>query len=148
MATALVSKQLPGNSNRTSGTLQHTAATSDTLSWQRGNSGNVGEATGTAFYLELAIIGTLAGPLGMTFGSGYTIAFDPSSGFSFDAPDGSTVQSPLGRPPNVPAQWLLVMGDSNVLFFGDGQLLFSATLACCNPSVFSPIDRPQLGCAV
>ncbi|SOE97991.1 RHS repeat-associated core domain-containing protein [Burkholderia sp. OK233] len=122
----------PGNWNRTNGTLQHTATSPDTLSWQ---GGNVGEAASTALYFELATNGTLAGPLGVTFGSGYTIAFDPSSGFSFDAPDGSTVQSPLGTPPDVPEQWLLVMGDSNVLFFGDGQLLFSVPLACGDPGV-------------
>ncbi|MFM0289081.1 RHS repeat domain-containing protein [Paraburkholderia megapolitana] len=133
----------PGNWNRTNGTLQHTATTSDTLSWQGGNSGHVGDATSTALYFDLVTNGTLAGPLGITFGSGYTIAFDPSSGFSFAAPDGSTVQSPLGTPPNVPAQWLLVMGNSNVLFFGDGQLLFSASLACGKPSVVSLSTGPN-----
>lgn len=133
----------PSHWSRANGTLQHTAASPDTLSWQGGNSGNVGAATSTALYFDLATNGTLAGPLGITFGSGYTIAFDPSSGFSFDAPDGGTVQSPLGAPPNVPAQWLLVMGESNVLFFGDGQLLFSVSLACGDPGVVSLSTGPN-----
>src|SRR5262249_37591644 len=35
----------------------------------------------------------------------------------------------LASPPDLPRQWLLVMGAGVVLFFGDGQLLFSAKVS-------------------
>ena len=130
----------PANWNRANGTLAHTASSNDTLSWQ---GGNFSGAPSTAFYFDVKANGALAGPLGITFGSGYTIAFDPSNGFTFDASDGSTVQSPLGTPPDMPMQWLLVLGNDGVVFFGDGQLLFSTSLAFGDPAVVSLSTGPN-----
>ncbi|HEX5749729.1 MAG TPA: RHS repeat-associated core domain-containing protein [Archangium sp.] len=113
----------PSAWSRANGALTHTGSTSDTLTW-RGFTGGSPETA--ALFFEVQPAGTLSGALGVTFGSGYRIAYEPSSGFSFTAPGGGTVQAPLASPPQLPRQWLLVMGSGVVVFFGDGQLLFSA----------------------
>lgn len=41
----------------------------------------------------------------------------------------ATAMTPLAEPPQMARHWLLVAGDGVVLFFGDGQLLFSAEAA-------------------
>ncbi|WP_321807418.1 RHS repeat-associated core domain-containing protein [Burkholderia sp. BCC1993] len=122
------------------GALQHTAATNDTLTWQ---GGNFGGASTTAFYVEIAAQGTLAGAVGVTFGAGYSIGYDPAAGFSFAAPDGSIVQNPLGAPPNLPVQWLLVLGNGRVAFFGDGQLLFSTAVNAGDPAAIRLSTGPN-----
>lgn len=41
---------------------------------------------------------------------------------------GSAIK-PLGEPPQMARHWLLIVGDGVTLFYGDGQLLFSSTVA-------------------
>lgn len=130
----------PDNWNRVGGTLEHTASSSDTLTW-RGDS-YAGAAT-TAFYFEISTEGALAGPISIAFGAGYTITFDPSRGFSFEDPSNSSVQEPLGAPPNLPTHWLLVLGEDQVLFFADGQLIFSASVSCGDVGVVSLSTGPS-----
>jgi large repetitive protein len=105
--------------------LSHITAVSDTLSW-RGWPGAVPMTA--ALFFEVTPQAPLTGPVGVTFAEGYRIAYAPGLGYSFTAPDGSTEQRPLGTPPGMAGQWLLVLGSGTVLFFGDGQLLFSASL--------------------
>lgn len=105
------------------GALSHAAGAGDTLTWK----GWTGTAPATAaFLVEMVPAGTLSGSVGVTFGGGYTIGYAAGSGYSFTKPGGGAVQSPLGAPPVMARRWLLVMGQGVVLFFGDGQLLFSA----------------------
>ncbi|HEX7913750.1 MAG TPA: RHS repeat-associated core domain-containing protein, partial [Paraburkholderia sp.] len=130
----------PANWSRARGALTHTAAVTDTLTWQ---GGDFGGATTTACYFEVTANGPLAGPLGVSFGAGYTIAYDPAAGFTFKAPGGSTVQNTLGTPPDLPMQWLLVLGNGGVLFFGDGQLLFSAPVEFGDAAVIALSTGPN-----
>lgn len=130
----------PDNWNRVGGTLEHTASSSDSLTW-RGDA-YAGAAT-TALYFEISTQDALAGPIGVTFGTGYTITFDPSNGFSFEDPGNSSVQDPLGAPPDLPTHWLLVLGEDEVLFLADGQLIFSAAVSFGDTSAVSLSTGPN-----
>ncbi|NTJ62043.1 hypothetical protein G6M50_12110 [Agrobacterium rhizogenes] len=110
------------NWNVSGGALSHTASVGDTLTWQ-------GSSPATsALYFEVLPLATLAGPLAVSFAQGYQLAFDPNAGYSFTDPNGKTVQTPLTSPPQMATEWLTVFGGGLVLFFGDGQLLFSASV--------------------
>ncbi|HXH14372.1 MAG TPA: RHS repeat-associated core domain-containing protein, partial [Alphaproteobacteria bacterium] len=108
------------------GTLTHTVTQPDTLTW-RGWSGSTPPTA--ALFFEVVPQHALAGPVGIRFGAGYQIAFDPVQGYTFTDAGGARVQAPLARPPAMAEQWLLVLGSGVVVFFGDGQLLFSQKLA-------------------
>ncbi len=108
------------------GALSYAPGQGDTLTWQ----GWPDPAPATAaFLVEMVPSGALNGSVGVTFGGGYTIAFAASGGYSFTDPTGGPVQDPLGTPATMARRWLLVMGQGVVLFFGDGQLLFSAQVS-------------------
>lgn len=126
------------------GVLVHTATTADTLTW-RGWPGATPDTA--ALYFELVIgpasgsvsesasgptaDAPLADEVAIRFGaadggSPWTLAWAPANGgqWQLRAPDG-TITAPLGAPPRCARQWLLVFGRGVLLFFGDGQLLFS-----------------------
>jgi RHS repeat-associated protein len=115
----------PADWTRAGGALVHNAAAADTLSWV--GFGDAIPATAALFF-DVTPTTTLADALGVTFGGGYQITFDPDTGFAFMDPDGASAQAPLASPPELPGQWLLVLGDGVVTFFGDGQLLFSIAI--------------------
>jgi RHS repeat-associated protein len=104
----------PANWQEGDGVLTHTATASDTLTWTGG------EPTGTyAVYFELQATGSP--DVSITTGdvtAGYV-------GGRYTAKQGGTTWSPLVQPPDEARHWLLVVGDGAVLFFADGQLLFS-----------------------
>lgn len=115
----------PGDWRTGIGYLDHTAARDDTLAW----AGRKGTTPPTAaLFFEVVPQAALAGQVGVTFAGGYRIYYDAATGYGFTAPGGAVVQAPLAAPPAIAEQWLLVLGHGVVLFFGDGQLLFSADL--------------------
>ncbi|QWP75389.1 RHS repeat-associated core domain-containing protein [Lysobacter sp. K5869] len=114
------------------GELLKAGTDSDTLTWQRGSDAEV-----VAFFVELQAQGTAAGTLSLRFGDGETIAWTVGKGWSWTDAKGGTVQAPLAAPPHLAQQWLLLLGGGQTLFFGDGQLLFSAARA----------TEPSAGCA-
>lgn len=96
------------------GVLTHTATASDTLTWTEP------APTGTyAVYFELqagekADLSITAGDVTVGYiGGGYT------------GRQGGESWSPLVQPPTEARHWLLVVGDGVVLYFADGQLVFS-----------------------
>jgi RHS repeat-associated protein len=122
------------------GELFHTAPSSDTLTW-RGSAGG-GPAT-AALTFGVRATSALAGPIGVSFGGGYRVAFDPDAGFSFTDPKGRIVQAPIASPPSLPATWLLVIGDGVVAFLGDGQLVYSAKIAVSAASAVAIESGPN-----
>jgi RHS repeat-associated protein len=117
---------LPGNWSVAPGALRHVGTVSDTLTW-RGFDGST-PAT-AALFLEVQPPETLSGSFGVTFAQGYQLLYSAQGGYAFTDPTGAPVQQPLASPPDMARQWLLVLGDGVILFFGDGQLLFSAPVA-------------------
>jgi RHS repeat-associated protein len=115
----------PADWTRAGGALVHNAAVTDTLSWM--GFGDAIPATAALFF-DVTPTTALADTLGVTFGGGYQITFDPDTGFAFMDPDGTSAQAPLASLPELPGQWLLVLGDGVITFFGDGQLLFSVAI--------------------
>jgi large repetitive protein len=114
------------NWSTSGGALSHTSSTADTLAWIAFPDG--APATCAVFF-EVQPQATLSGALGVSFGGGYQISYDPSTGYAFTDPDGNPVQAPLAAPPTLQRQWLIVFGQGVVLCLGDGQLLFSASLS-------------------
>lgn len=104
------------------GRLRHVGPASGTLAW-RGWADGAPETA--ALFFEVLVEGTPAGSVSVGFG-GRSIACAADGGWSFTGPGGTVVQRPLGEPPARAEQWLLILGRGVVLFFGDGQLLFSA----------------------
>lgn len=115
---------VPGNASlwlASGGVLSKPGNSADSLTW-RGE----GAATTAAFFIEMTTGPALAGPVALVFGGGQRIAWIPGKGWQWTAADGSTLQAPLAAPPRVANQWLLLAGDGSVLFYADGQLIFSA----------------------
>ncbi|KXV08495.1 hypothetical protein CR51_10690 [Caballeronia megalochromosomata] len=104
------------------GVLSKTGDTADTLVWQGAH-----EAAGAvAYFIEIVPPDTLgSGTLAFQFGMGDTIGWTPGVGWQWRTANGSAVQAALAKPPRLATQWLLVIVPGAVLFFGDGQLLFS-----------------------
>ncbi|HEY7770714.1 RHS repeat-associated core domain-containing protein, partial [Longimicrobium sp.] len=107
------------------GTLVHTGPNAGTLTWRGWPAGAPPTA---ALFFEAVPRGKAEGTVSVAFG-GYTIACTGAGAWSFTGPGGAVVQAPLGTPPALAQQWLLVLGQGAVLFFGDGQLLFSAPVS-------------------
>ncbi|MDT7950753.1 MAG: RHS repeat-associated core domain-containing protein [Acetobacteraceae bacterium] len=124
---------------RASGTLAHSMAVPDTLSW---NGWPDPSPETAAFLFELWPTAGLGGPFGLAFGSGCAITFTPGSGYAFTQ-DGVTVQAPLGTPPASAMQWLLVLARGAVLFFADGQMIFSATIEYGGTGSFAITTGPS-----
>ncbi len=102
--------------------LTHTSTTPDTLTWI----GQIPErAQNLALYFEVIPQGTLHDPIQLSFSGGYQIQYDPEEGWSFLAADSISMQSPLANPPQMAHQWLLVISENQMIFTGNGQLLFS-----------------------
>ena len=99
------------------GVLTHTAAASDTLTWTGG------APTGTyAVYFELQATGSP--DLSITAGD-VTVGWAGGAAGRYSGRQGSTQWTPLVQPAREARHWLLVAGDGVVLFFADGQLVFS-----------------------
>lgn len=96
-----------------SGCLLHKLATASPLTWATKPGGTY------AIYFEpqtsdpSATISIAAGDVQVKWSAGWS------------AQQGSVAWTPLAFPSTVANHWLLVVGDGVVLFFGDGQLLFS-----------------------
>lgn len=107
------------------GTLAKTSANADSLTWQPEGAGN-GAA---AFFVAFRPTQTLAGPVSLCFGDGNVIAWTPSGAgagsWSWRDGRGERVQTPLAAPVGMANQWLLLVTGTYLVFFGDGQLLFS-----------------------
>ncbi|RNF82030.1 RHS repeat domain-containing protein [Montanilutibacter psychrotolerans] len=93
----------------------------DSLTWQ----GGIAATTG-AFFIEFELLAAAQGALSLTFGGGQSIAWNAADGWRWTLADGTSGQAPLAAPPRIAQQWLLVVGGGHLLFFADGQLLFSA----------------------
>lgn len=104
-----------------SGVLNKPSNSSSTLTWRSEGT----TATTAAFFVEMTTEQALAGAIELVFGSGQRIGWTPGQGWRWTAADGGTVQAPLAEPPRVAAQWLLLVGEGSVLFYADGQLIFS-----------------------
>lgn len=104
----------------TDGSLVHTAATVDTLTW-------IGEppVAPCAVYFEAPdTAGAAADPVALSLAVGdVTIRFQDGA-YSADQ-GGGTPWVPFGHPPTFDGNWLLVVGDGVVSFFAGGQLLYS-----------------------
>ncbi len=118
------SRWAPGDASRwhcEGGQLLKPGNEEDSLAWQGGSAAEV-----VAFFIELQVLDTAAGALSLGFGDGQSIAWTVASGWSWTDAQGRSVQAPLAAPPRLAQQWLLLLGGGQALFFGDGQLLFSA----------------------
>ena len=115
------------------GTLVHAKAGADSLRWTGWNDA----PASAAFFAELWPVGKLSSPVSISFGGGQTITWTPGSGWSWKDASGNMVQTTLATPPAMATQWLLVLGSGIVLFFGDGQLLFSRQSAVTAAQGFS-----------
>jgi large repetitive protein len=107
------------------GSLNYRGSTGDVLSWI-GWQGPTPSTSALSF--ELSYPAILAGSVAIGFGSGFQIAWETGKGWTFTAPNGDATEDPLLTPPNIARDWLLVIGCGAVLFFADGQLLFSTAL--------------------
>ncbi|WP_193727860.1 RHS repeat domain-containing protein [Paraburkholderia franconis] len=115
----------PGNPawwSTADGVLTKSGTTADTLAWQGASAG----VTAVALFVEIVPPATPgSGALAFSFGAGESIGWTPGTGWQWTNAQGVPVQSPLANPPRLATQWLLVMVPGSVLFYGDGQLLFS-----------------------
>jgi RHS repeat-associated protein len=109
------------------GLLMHAAGPAATLDWR-----GWGETTPTAGALLLEWVsagpvsdGPPAGPIAIAFGDGWVLSYDPQPGAGYELAGKGGGQPPLAQPPGMAGTWLLVMGRERILFFADGQLLFS-----------------------
>ncbi|WP_168790570.1 RHS repeat domain-containing protein [Paraburkholderia aromaticivorans] len=112
----------PGLWATADGILSKSRNAPSTLVWQGAR-----EATAAvAFYIEIVPAAAPgSGTLAFQFGAGESIGWTPGAGWQWRAANGSTVQAALANPPRLATQWLLAMVPGAVLFFGNGQLLFS-----------------------
>lgn len=119
----------PGGGSWTAagGLLTHTAGPAATLDWR-----GWGDTTPASAALLVEWVpanpvsdGPLAGPVAITFGDGWVLSYDPQPGVGYELAGNGVAQPPLARPPDMAGSWLLVMGRERILFFADGQLLFS-----------------------
>jgi len=128
------------------GVLNKPGNSSDTLTWRPEGT----NATTAAFFVEMTTEHTLAGAIGLVFGGGQRISWTPGQGWRWTAADGSAVQAPLAAPPQVADQWLLLVGEGSVLFYADGQLIFSdashaaVTHGCALDTGTNPLRVNQL----
>ena len=116
----------PAAWSTSNGSLDYTGSTGDRLSWI-GWQGTAPPPAAVAF--DVFCPASLAGPVAIGFGSGFQIAWDTGKGWTFTSPSGDTVQNALITPPDIARNWLLVLGCGAVLFFADGQLVFSVALS-------------------
>ena len=100
------------------GALAHLGSNDDSLTYQGG------QAPTWAVYLEVAV-GSDPPSLSLSAGA-VTVSY---FGGTYFGSVGSAPMSPLVATPQMARQWLLVAGDGVVLFFGDGQLIFSQSAA-------------------
>ncbi|MFL6292600.1 MAG: RHS repeat-associated core domain-containing protein [Thermoanaerobaculia bacterium] len=96
------------------GVLAHTGTASGTLTWTGQPSADT-----WAVYFELQSTGK---PDVSIAAGDVTVRY---SGGSYSADQSGTSWTQLVQPPDEARHWLLVIGEGVVLFFGDGQLLFS-----------------------
>ncbi len=102
--------------------LVHSSATSDTLTW----TGKIPEgAQNLALYFEVIPQGSLNTAICLSFSESYQIQYAPEEGWSFLAAGSVSLQAPLANPPDMAHQWLLMVSENQVIFTGNGQLLFS-----------------------
>ena len=123
------------------GVLTKSGTSSDTLTWQ----GASDAAVAAAFFIEIVPPAALGnGALSFLFGSGERIGWTPGQGWSWTDASGLPVQAALASPPLLATQWLLVQTPGSVLFFGNGQLLFShaSTATPTQGLVFSTGPNP------
>ncbi len=104
------------------GLLTHAAGPAATLDW-RGWGGTTPAAA--ALLVEWVPDGPLAGPLAIAFGDGWVLSYDPQPDAGYQLAGKDVGQPPLAHPPGMAGTWLLVMARERILFFADGQLLFS-----------------------
>ncbi|MGE8159877.1 RHS repeat domain-containing protein [Paraburkholderia sp. NPDC080076] len=112
----------PGLWSTADGVLSKTGNAADSLVWQ----GAANAAPAVVFFIEMVPPATLGnGTIAFQFGAGEQIGWTPGFGWQWSGAGGTTVQTPLATPPHLATQWLLAMVPGAVLFFGNGQLLFS-----------------------
>ncbi len=107
---------------RADGALVHTTSTSDTLAWL----GEVSDDLAVAF--ELFLDDPPQGEIALQFGDGCRIGWDADGGqWQLLDAAGTQLQGPLGSPPAMASHWTLAIKARSLMFWGDGQLLFSLT---------------------
>ncbi len=136
----------PGDWQRVDGALRHASTTSDTLTY-RGEPSP--EMTTRAVYFEVTPrLGEPDDPVALRFGNTVSIRWNPQQSpagwqlLSGDRP----IAEPISRPPRMARAWLAILGQDILLFFGDGQLLFSQpmTLPAEPPAIVTGRNRLDL----
>jgi RHS repeat-associated protein len=114
--------------------LGKTSNTPDTLTWQ-------GTCTATtkciAFFMEFTLPTAVSDSISIQFASSQTIAWIPNQGWSWTDASGSSQQTPLATPPQIATQWLLILNAEKLLFFANGQLIFSQAASISTLADFS-----------
>lgn len=102
--------------------LSKTSGTPDTVSWV----GTIPATTQSiAFFIELTLPTEIDDSLLIQFGDNQTIGWLLGQGWCWSNTSNAKQQQALAIPPQVATQWLLVLTPYQVLFFADGQLIFS-----------------------
>ena len=114
--------------------LSKPSTTADTLTWRVSCPATT---ESTAYFIEFTLPSSLNDGISIQFSGNQQIAWIPNQGWSWTDENGVSQQTPLANPPQVASQWLLVLTADKVLFFGDGQLLFSQAANIVNPAEFS-----------
>ncbi|KRE95030.1 hypothetical protein ASG87_17290 [Frateuria sp. Soil773] len=132
------------------GVLGKPGNTADTLAWQAADV-TAGAKSAACFVEMLPSSAQPAGAMALVLGDGERIAWDPGHGWQWLAADGGSVQAPLAAPPRMAGQWLLLFGSGALLFYADGQLIFSGACAadiaqgCTFDTGPNPVRLNQLG---
>ncbi len=125
------------------GALHHVSVDDDRLVW-RGWPGQAPETV--ALLVDIEPAGSLFGSVGLGFGHGYRVVFTPEHGYRLEFQDSGLARPPLANPPAMARTWLLVLAQGQVLFFGDGQLLFSIAIDAGSRSALALETGPNRLC--
>jgi RHS repeat-associated protein len=109
------------------GRLMHTTAAAGTLTF----TGWRDEPPGTAaLCFCVRADEALAGPVGVDLGDGYWLGWDPGAqAYRLTGPAPWSPPVPLGSPGSMARDWLVIFGEGALLFFADGQMIFSVSWA-------------------
>lgn len=113
--------------------------TADTLTWK-----NSSEIKDVVFFIEFTPLAALAGPIALQFGQGQAITWTLNQGWSWTDAQHNHVQAALATPTCMATQWLLLLTENTLLFFGNGQLIFSqaTTATAMQGCAFSTGNNP------
>ncbi len=78
-------------------------------------------------YCEIKAFDTINNTVGLIIGDGYQVEWNPSlTAWTFQK-DGAILMDPLVTPIGMARKWIAFLMDRTILFYGDGQLIFSYT---------------------